>query len=48
MIWNLERIEKSEHAQTVTEQKREELVSDPMVADAMNLFEDAEIVGSTK
>ena len=47
-IWNLERIEKSEHAQTVTEQKREELESDPMVADAMSLFEGAEIIGSTK
>ena len=47
MIWNLERIEKSEHAQTVTEHKQQELASDPMVADAMSLFEDAEIVGST-
>ena len=45
-IWNLERIEKSEHAQTVTEQKRKELSSDPMVRDAMNLFEDAEIITS--
>jgi len=47
-IWKLERIEKSEHAQTVTEQKQQELAADPMVADAMNLFEDAEIIGSTK
>ena len=47
-IWKLDRVEKSEHAQTVTEQKHDEIVSDPMVADAMNLFEDAEIVGSTK
>ena len=47
-IWNLERIEKSEHAQTVTEQKHDELVSDPMVQDAMNLFEGAEIISSTK
>ena len=46
--WHLERATKSEHAQTVTEQKREELESDPMVRDAMNLFADAEIIGSTK
>jgi len=46
--WTLERNAKSEHAQTVTEQKREEITSDPMVADAMSLFEDAEIVSSTK
>lgn len=47
-IWDLERITKSEHARTVTEQKHEELASDPMVADAMSLFEGAEIVTSTK
>ena len=47
-IWTLERATKSEHAQTVTEQKHDEIVSDPMVQDAMNLFEDAEIIGSTK
>ena len=47
-IWNLERATKSEHAQTVTEQKREELESDPMVRDAMSLFEGAEIVTTTK
>lgn len=46
--WTLEHNTKSEHAQTVTEQKREEIASDPMVADAMSLFEDAEIVSSTK
>jgi DNA polymerase-3 subunit gamma/tau len=45
-IWNLEHIDKSEHAQTVTEQKRSELASDPMVRDAMNLFADAEIITS--
>lgn len=47
-LWALVREEKSEHAQTVSEQKREELESDPLIADAMSLFEDAEIVGSTK
>ena len=46
--WNLVREEKSEHAQTVSEQKREELESDPLIADAMSLFEGAEIIGSTK
>ena len=47
-IWSLERVTKSEHAQTVTEQRHDEIVSDPMVADAMSLFEDAEIIDSTK
>ena len=47
-LWNLERKTKSEHAQTVTEKQHDELVSDPMVRDAMNLFEGAEIIGSTK
>ncbi len=46
--WTLVREEKSEHAQTVSEQKRAELESDPMIADAMSLFEGAEIIGSTK
>ena len=46
--WTLVREEKSEHVQTVSEQKREELESDPLIADAMSLFEGAEIVSSTK
>ena len=46
--WTLVCEEKSEHAQTVSEQKIAELESDPMIADAMSLFEGAEIVGSTK
>jgi len=46
--WILTREEKSDHAQTVSEQQREELKSDPLIADAMSLFEGAEIVGSTK
>ena len=46
--WTLTREEKSDNIQTVSEQKREELVSDPLIADAMTLFADAEIVGSTK
>ncbi|MBO4625754.1 MAG: DNA polymerase III subunit gamma/tau [Alphaproteobacteria bacterium] len=47
-IWTLQQDDSSKHAQTVTEKKNEELAADPMIADAMNLFEDAEIVNSTK
>ena len=43
--WTLERITESPHTHTITEQKKEELESDPMVASAMDLFADAEIVG---
>ena len=43
--WTLERITESPHAHTITEQKQEELEADPMVASAMSLFENAEIVG---
>ena len=46
--WILERQMESTHTQTVTEQKQEELEADPMVASAMSLFEDAEIVGVSK
>jgi len=46
--WTLEHATKSEHTQTVTEQRHDEIVSDPLVADAMSLFEDAEIIDSTK
>lgn len=44
-VWTLERITESPHAHTITEQKQEELEADPMVASAMSLFENAEIVG---
>jgi DNA polymerase-3 subunit gamma/tau len=43
--WVLEKLEKSEQAQTPSEQKRDELAADPMVADALSLFGDAQIVG---
>lgn len=43
--WQLQRETESPHVQTVTEQKKEELESDPLVASAMDLFADAEIVG---
>ena len=43
--WTLERVTESQHTHTLTEQKQEELESDPLVASAMDLFADAEIVG---
>lgn len=43
--WQLERQMETVHAHTITEQKKEELEADPMIADAMSLFEGAEIVG---
>ena len=43
--WIITRETQSNHSQTVSEQKHEELVADPLVASAMNLFENAEIVG---
>lgn len=46
--WILERAQESLHTHTVTEKKQEELEADPMVASAMSLFEDAEIVGVSK
>ena len=46
--WTLERIAQSENHQTMTEQKKQELESDPMIANAMSLFADATIVGVTK
>ncbi len=46
--WTLERVESSENAHTVAEQKQEELAADPLVASAMNLFADAQIVGVSK
>lgn len=43
--WTLERVTESVNAHTVSEQKQEELEADPLVASAMSLFENAEIVG---
>ncbi len=43
--WALERATESVHTHTFSEQKQEELEADPLVASAMNLFENAEIVG---
>ena len=44
--WVLEVAQSAPHAQTISEQKQEEIESDPMVADAMNLFAGAEIIGT--
>lgn len=46
--WRMERLMESSNAQTFSEQKQQELESDPMVADAMSLFEGAQIVGVSK
>ena len=43
--WVLERVKESVHTHTISEQKQEEIVADPLVASAMSLFENAEIVG---
>ncbi|MBO5662738.1 MAG: DNA polymerase III subunit gamma/tau [Alphaproteobacteria bacterium] len=43
--WALERVTESVHTNTINEQKQEELASEPLVASAMNLFADAEIIG---
>ena len=43
--WQLERAMESVHTNTINEQKQEELVADPLVASAMDLFADAEIIG---
>ena len=43
--WTLIRVQESVNAQTVSEQKHDELVADPLVASAMDLFENAEIIG---
>jgi hypothetical protein len=44
-MWNLERVVESMNKNTITEQKHEEAVADPLVADALSLFGDAQIVG---
>ncbi len=46
--WILERDTESHNAQTIAEQKKSELISDPLVAGAMSLFGDAEIISVTK
>jgi len=46
--WILEKIEESTNEQTISEHKKSEIESDPMVASAMDLFEDAQIVNISK
>ena len=41
--WQMERLTDTPHTHTISEQKQEELVADPLVASAMDLFADAEI-----
>ena len=43
--WVLQRETQSNNTHTISEQKQEELEADPLVASAMSLFENAEIVG---
>ncbi len=43
--WEMVRASENVHTHTMSEQKQEELVADPLVASAMSLFENAEIVG---
>ena len=43
--WVLTKLTESINVQTISEQKQEELEADPLVASAMSLFENAEIVG---
>ncbi len=43
--WVLERVKESVNTHTISEQKQEEIAADPLIASAMSLFENAEIVG---
>ena len=46
--WTLETTTEDPHKETISEHNKSEIAADPMVADAMNLFEGAEIVGVSK
>ncbi|MBO7645195.1 MAG: DNA polymerase III subunit gamma/tau [Alphaproteobacteria bacterium] len=46
--WQIEKSEQSSHQQTMSEHTKSEIESDPMVANAMDLFKDAEIVNISK
>ena len=46
--WTIEKIEQSAHQQTISEHTKSEIEADPMVASAMDLFKDAEIVNISK
>lgn len=47
-VWTLVRSETSCHVQTANEHQQQELVADPMMAEALGLFEGAEIVEVSK
>lgn len=42
--WVLEKVKNCEHTQTVNEKQKQELEADPLVASAMSLFEDGQLV----
>jgi len=46
--WTLEMIQEAPHQQTLSEHTKSEIEADPMVASAMDLFQDAEIVNISK
>jgi len=46
--WTLEIITEDPHQQTISERAKSEIAEDPMVASAMDLFQDAEIVNISK
>ena len=46
--WQIEQSKESAHQQTMSEHAKSEIESDPMVASAMDLFKDAEIVNISK
>lgn len=46
--WQIEQTNESMHQQTISEHAKSEIESDPMVASAMDLFKDAEIVNLSK
>jgi DNA polymerase-3 subunit gamma/tau len=46
--WTLETVAEDPHKETISEHNKSEIAADPMVADAMNLFEGAEIVSVSK
>ena len=46
--WTLERTESTTGQQTISEHNKSEIAADPMVASAMDLFQDAEIVNISK
>ena len=47
-VWDLERVDEAPHQQTISEHTKSEIAADPLVASAMDLFQDAEIVNISK